>query len=116
MTLRTFIWLLFLVTGLCSLHAQSEEAEKGVPPKTENKEKQEKAGKKDESFGEYVKKAGLGVWRRVKYRFNLDGATEDIKKKGRQFFKKKEEKDSETTDAPKSPDPPKDETNEKKDG
>ena len=47
--------------------------------------------KKKESFGEMVQGVGLGLWKRVKYRLNLDELADELVEKKDKFIGKNDE-------------------------
>lgn len=78
--------LIFLATMAFS--AQADGQDKPVKRKEKDKVEKTKEEKKDsdETFGDYVKKAGASIWGRLKVRFNLDQRGEEIKRKSHQIF------------------------------
>lgn len=64
-------------------------------PKTEQQDSTKSS--QDESFGDYVKKAGKSIWNRLKERFRLEEAGENLKQRGQQIFGDRKEENPKPT-------------------
>lgn len=84
--------LLFFLIGIgCHSSAQQADSLARSGEKL-NLEKVVPNSDKKESFGDYVQKVGLGIWGRVKERFNLDEVVENLEDKKNKFLGDKEKK------------------------
>lgn len=93
--MRRLVFCLLFAVSITAL-AQSTPDKKAENSISEKSQKSVK--KSDDSFGDYVKKAGLGIWRRIKVRFNLDQRGQEIKRKSQQIFKKSQTGENENVD------------------
>lgn len=79
---RSFLILLIVVSY--SSQAQQADSLKRSDPKEELEKSFNNQEK--ESFGDYVQKVGLGIWGKVKERFNLEGVVESLEEKKSKFL------------------------------
>lgn len=80
-----FVLIFLAAMAFC---VQADGQDKPVKRREKDKIEKTKEEKKDsdETFGDYVKKAGASIWGRLKVRFNLDQRGEEIKRKSQQIF------------------------------
>ncbi len=81
---RLVFWFLMAV----SITALGQSTPDKGAEKPISVEPRESTKKSEDSFGDYVKKAGQGIWRRIKVRFNLDQRGEEIKRKSQKILRK----------------------------
>lgn len=100
----------FLLCGWAAVaYGQQPDApaqEKAEKPKKELDEKKKKE-EEPEAFGDFVKNVGLGLWREVKERLNLDETLESLEEKKNKILgdrsKKEESKDTKPKEPPEKP-------------
>lgn len=104
------LFLILLTCFALASAAQKADSLKQVEVKP-NTETPKKAENKNESFGDYVQKVGLGIWGRVKERLNLESVVENLEDKKDKILGDKEKKEL----VEKEEKPPKEKDGDKKD-
>jgi hypothetical protein len=76
--------ILFSAATWTGMAQQTDSLKRADPKERAYKSPSDDANK--ESFGDYVQKVGLGIWGKVKERFNLEGVVENLEEKKNKFL------------------------------